>query len=156
MNVKQAGWAIAIVVVSLVPLWAIGERLSVQVQTGQVRETPSFMGRVVTVVNYADRVNVIDRQGPWRKITTHGGTGWIHESALSRTRIQLTAGADDVSRTATGEEIALAGKGFNSQVEAEFKDKNQTIDFTWIDRMETFKATDAAIVRFVTEGGLKP
>jgi len=135
---------------------ASANQMSVQVQTGQLRETPSFLGRVVSTVSYADRVTVVGKQGAWSQVQhTDGKTGWIHESALSRERIVLRAGAQDVSRTATGEELALAGKGFNSQVEADFRDKNRTIDFTWIDRMETYKVAETEIVRFLREGGLK-
>lgn len=143
----------------LVVLAATGVRaaeMSVQVQTGQLRETPSFLGKVVTTVNYADRVIVVTKQSPWLQVSSPAGkTGWIHESALTRDRIVLKAGADDVERTASGEEIALAGKGFNSQVEADFKEKNKDIDFTWIDRMETFKVEQAEMNAFLKEGGLQ-
>lgn len=131
------------------------DTMSVQVQSGQIRETPSFLGRVVATVAYADIVTVTGRQGPWSQVRNAGGqSGWMHESALSRKRIVLKAGSEDVSRTASGEELALAGKGFNSKVEADFRDKNQNIDFTWIDRMETYRTPDGEIVRFLREGGL--
>lgn len=129
--------------------------MSVQIQAGQLRETPSFLGKVVATVSYADRVVIITKQSPWMQVSSPSGTkGWIHESALTRDKIVLKAGADDVQRTASGEEIALAGKGFNSQVEADFKDKNKEIDFTWIDRMEKFKVEQSEMNVFLKEGGL--
>jgi len=130
--------------------------MSVQIQTGQLRETPSYLGKALSTVGYADRVTIITRQGPWLQVTSPAGkTGWIHESALTRDKIVLKAGADDVQRTASGEEIALAGKGFNSQVEADFKDKNKEIDFTWIDRMEKINVKQAEMNEFMAEGGLQ-
>lgn len=152
MNIKS------IVLVCCVLLWPLAGRaaqqMSVQVQTTQLRATPSYLGRVVATVQYADRVNVLQKQGAWMQVQANGQTGWVNESALTKSRIELRAGADDVRRTATGEEIALAGKGFNSQVEADFKAKNQDVDFTWIDRMETFKIEEPELIRFRKEGGL--
>ncbi|HMO49717.1 MAG TPA: SH3 domain-containing protein [Kiritimatiellia bacterium] len=134
---------------------ALANQMSIQVQTGQLRETPSFLGRVVATANYADRVTVIAKQGVWSQVRhPNGQTGWIHESALTRERIVLRAGAQDVHRTASGEELAMAGKGFNSQVEAEFRDKNREVDFTWIDRMEAISVAESEIMKFLREGGL--
>jgi uncharacterized protein YgiM (DUF1202 family) len=129
--------------------------MSVQVQSTQVRGTPSFLGPVVTTIQYADRVEVVAKQGAWVQVRANGQTGWVSESALTPKKIVLKAGAEDVRRTASGEEMALAGKGFNSQVEADFKSKNRDVDFTWIDRMETYKISDNEIVQFMQEGGLK-
>jgi uncharacterized protein YgiM (DUF1202 family) len=129
--------------------------MSVQVQSTQVRGTPSFLGPVVTTIQYADRVEVVAKQGAWVQVRANGQTGWVSESALTPKKIVLKADAEDVRRTASGEEMALAGKGFNSQVEADFKSKNRDVDFTWIDRMETYKVSDNEIVQFLREGGLK-
>jgi uncharacterized protein YgiM (DUF1202 family) len=130
--------------------------MSIQIQTGQIRETPTFLGKVVAPVAYGDRVEVITKQAAWSQVRTAAGkTGWIHESALTRDKIVLKAGAEDVNRTASGEELALAGKGFNSDIEADFKSKNQNIDFTWIDKMEKITISDNEIVSFFREGGLK-
>ena len=70
--------------------------------------------------------------------------------------MKLSAGAADVGKTASGEELAMAGKGFNSRVEADFKNKNRDIDFTWIDKMETLKVSEKQSRAFLKEGGLEP
>lgn len=129
--------------------------MSLQVQSSPLRATPSPLGRVVATIQYGDRVEVVAKQTGWLQVKSPAGqVGWVNESALTRTKIVLKAGAEDVSRTASGEELALAGKGFNSQVEADFKAKNQNIDFTWIDRMETYVVNDQEVVGFLKEGGL--
>jgi uncharacterized protein YgiM (DUF1202 family) len=136
---------------------AAGEKMSVQVKTGQLRAKPSFLGSVVATVAYADRVTVAGKQNPWLKVTdARGRTGWIHQSALTTKRIVLSAGAADVGKGVSGEELALAGKGFNSQVEAEFKAENKGIDFTWVDRMETFVVTPDEATAFLAEGKVEP
>lgn len=134
---------------------ATAAQMSVQVQSTQMRSTPSYLGSVVATVKYADRVDVISKQGAWSQVQFNGQSGWVNESALTPKKIQITADAGDVRRTASGEELALAGKGFNSQVEADFKSKNRDVDFTWIDRMETYKVEESEIGAFMREGGLK-
>ena len=129
--------------------------MSVQVQTSPMRATPSPLGRVVVTLQHADRVEIIGKQTGWLNVRGPGGqTGWVNESALTKSKVVLKAGAADVSRTASGEELALAGKGFNSDVEADFKSRNSNIDFTWIDRMEKIVVSDQEVAGFLKEGGL--
>ena len=129
--------------------------MSVQVQTSPMRATPSPLGRVVVTLQHADRVEIIGKQTGWLNVRGPGGqTGWVNESAWPKSTGVLKAGAADVSRTASGEELALAGKGFNSDVEADFKSRNSNIDFTWIDRMEKIVVSDQEVAGFLKEGGL--
>lgn len=133
------------------------QSMSVQVQTGQIRATPSFLGTIVAPVAYGDRVDVVGEQGDWMKVSTaQGKEGWIHNSALTKKRIVLQAGAKDVSGAASSDELALAGKGFNSEVEGEFKAANKDIDFTWVDRMATWKVDIKEMQRFLKEGAVTP
>lgn len=131
--------------------------MSVQVKSGQVVATPSFLGKVVTRVNYGDRIQVLEQQGDWSKITAAGGqSGWIHTSALSKKKIAMKAGGQDAQTGASGDELALAGKGFNSDVEADFKAKNQNVDFTWVDKMEKIKVPPESMQQFLKDGGIQP
>lgn len=136
---------------------AAPQKMSVQIRNGQIRATPSYLGQVVAALNYGDQVQVAEQQGDWMKVTGPGGqTGWIHNSALSKKKIVMKAGADNVETSASGDELALAGKGFNSDVEAEFKSKNKNIDFTWVDRMEKMKVTPQEMAAFLKEGQVVP
>ena len=129
--------------------------MSVQVESGQLRETPSVFGKIITSIPYGERIQVIKKKSPWMQVqTTEGVSGWVHESMLTKKKIKMVAGAEDVSRAASGEELAMAGKGFSSKVEADFKDKNKEIDFRPIDKMEAIKIEDEEILTFLKEGGL--
>jgi uncharacterized protein YgiM (DUF1202 family) len=131
--------------------------MSVQVKNGQMRATPSFLGKLVGPLNYGDRLQVLEQQGDWSKVTAPGGqTGWVHSSALTKKKIAMKAGDQNAQAGASGDELALAGKGFNSDVEADFKAKNRNIDFTWVDRMEKIKVTPEAMQQFLKEGGIQP
>jgi SH3-like domain-containing protein len=131
--------------------------MSVQVKNGQIRATPSFLGKLVAPLNYGDRLQVLEQQGDWSKVTAPGGqTGWVHSSALTKKKIALQAGAQNAQTAASGDEMALAGKGFNSAVEADFKAKNRHIDFTWVDKMEKIKVAPESMQQFLKQGGIQP
>ncbi len=136
---------------------AASAAMSVQVKNGQIRATPSFLGKVMASLSYGDRVQVLETRNDWMNVTGPGGqSGWVHSSALTRKRIVMSSGSQDVQTGASGDELALASKGFNSDVEADFKSKNKEIDFTWVDRMETYKVSPEEMRQFLKEGGVQP
>ena len=137
---------------------AQNQRMSVQVQDGKLRADPSFLGKILGSVAYGDSVTVIRQQEPWLFVSTRTGqlTGWIHSSALTEKEIVLRAGDANVQKTASQREIALAGKGFNPQVENEYKKRNPNLDYDLIDRMERIIVSDKEIRQFMKAGKLSP
>ena len=137
---------------------AQNQRMSVQVQDGKLRDDPSFLGKIIGTVAYGDAVTVIRQQDPWFFVSIRTGqlTGWIHSSALTEKEIVLRAGDANVQKTASQREIALAGKGFNPEVEKEYKKRNPNLDFEEIDRMERIVVSDEEIRQFMKEGKLSP
>lgn len=133
-----------------------GKMMSVQVRRGDVRATPTFLGKIVSTLGYADRVEVLESRSGWLRVapTARGAGGWMHSSALSEKRIVLRSGAGDAQVAASGGELALAGKGFNADVEAEYKARNTNLDFATIDRMQSSEIPQDRIAAFLNEGGL--
>jgi uncharacterized protein YgiM (DUF1202 family) len=129
--------------------------MRVQVQSGQVRSSPSYLGGVVATVPYGQAVEVLASQGGWHQVRTSAGqAGWMHGSALTAKRVAMQSGGA-VATGASGDEMALAGKGFNKDVEAQFKAAHTQADFTWVDKMATMTVSPDEIKRFVGAGGLK-
>lgn len=138
-----------------VAAWSGESIMSVQIESSQIRSTPSFLGVIVAPVKYGDRVTVLREQNGWIEVSLPDGSqGWIHGSALTRKKIVLSAGASDSPTGASADELALAGKGFNSDVEAEFRAQNKDLDFAWVDRMEKIIIDLKTIQRFLEEGKL--
>jgi hypothetical protein len=136
--------------------WSGLGTMSVQLKTGQLRSTPSFLGAVMAEVAYGDQVDVMQQQGDWLEVRSpRNQTGWIHQSALTRKRVVLGTGGSSPQTAASGEEIALAGKGFNADVEAEFRRSHRNMDFTWVDRMEEFKVSTKEMISFLKAGGVE-
>jgi uncharacterized protein YgiM (DUF1202 family) len=138
-------------------VWSASEKMSVQVRSSELRDSPSFLGSSVASVVYGEQVEVVGQQGNWMEVNASSGTkGWIHQSALTKKRIAFSSGGADVETGASGEELAVAGKGFNADVEKEFKVDHADIDFTWVDTMEQMKVSPQELMSFLTEGGVQP
>jgi len=140
-------------------VFAIEQKMmSIQVKMGTVRSSPSFLGKIMTQLKYGDRVAVQDVKGSWYFIDRPESStdGWMHSSALSMKKIVLNPGTSDAAQTASSDEITLAGKGFNQQVENDFKSKNPQVDFTWINKMEKMTVSQSQIQAFIKEGQLSP
>ena len=134
--------------------WAAKE-MSVQVRDGQLRNRASFLGAVVGTVAYGDRVTVNQTQAGWCEVSIAGKTGWIHESALTPKKVVLASGTADARVQSVGsEEVALAGKGFSKEVEAEYKKQNPQLDFTWVDWMGQQTVSSERLVAFLKQGDL--
>ena len=144
-----AGWAI-------IAAGAAHQR-TVQVREAQLRTTPSFLGKLTGTCAYGTKVTTVATQGDWEKVhTTDGKEGWLHTSALTAKRVNLQVGTPTATAAASGDELALAGKGFNSDVEAEFKRRNSEIDFGWVDRMEKISISSEQMQTFLKDGGVQP
>ena len=133
--------------------WAAQE-MSVQVRDGQLRNRGSFLGTVVGTVAYGDRVTVNQTQAGWCEVSIAGKTGWIHESALTPKKVVLASGTADARAGASGEEVALAGKGFSKEVEAEYKKQNKNVDYTWVDWMGQQTVATERLIAFLKQGNL--
>lgn len=76
----------------------------------------------------------------------------MHSSELTEKQLALKAGSN-VGQSASGSEVALAGKGFNEQVEQQYKSEKH-IDYTWVDRMEKIAYPPERLVQFLEAGEL--
>ncbi len=160
-KIKQGrGSAQIILVVALLVAglaWAAGQVMSVQVRTSQLRSRPSFLGSTVTEVGYGAQVTVNSQRGPWVQVTTsEGQSGWLHESALSEDELVMVSGELEAQTGASGEEIALAGKGFSDQVEGEYRKIHGDLDYTWVDLMEKMVISPEQAQEFLVAGEIQP
>jgi uncharacterized protein YgiM (DUF1202 family) len=149
---KQLVLSLALVFTAAVAIAAAVKTMSVQNRKAELRDTPTPFGRVLSSLSYGDKVTVEEQNGPWMKISMAGASGWIHSSALTTKRIIMASG-DGAQTAASSDEVAMAGKGFNPEVEAQFKANHKDIDFKWVDRMEKIVIPPPKIKAFVEAGG---
>ena len=127
---------------------------SVQQKEGKLRSKPSFLGKIVSKLPYATRVSKVSEQGAWYQVKAGNVSGWMHKSSLTEKVIILKAGDKDVASGVSDDELVLAGKGFNSDVEKSYKQENPNLNYALVDKMEQFEINLDTFESFVKEGGL--
>ncbi len=133
----------------------LAETLIVKVQTTYVRKEPKFYSPAVATLKAGESVTQIASQAGWFKVkTTQGIEGWIHSSAVQTKSFTLAALDKSLKTQATTEEVALAGKGFNKQVEDEYKARHKEVSFAEVERMLKIMVNPEELRRFLEEGRL--
>lgn len=136
--------------------FAAGGSWSVQVRQCHLRQKPSFLAPIAATLPYGMRVEGIEERGDWRLVRSKPyGEGWIHASAITEKKISLKAGEENVGTAADEEEIALAGKGFNKEVEGAYRTRHGQAAYDVVDAMEARGADDAEVAEFLRQGGLR-
>ncbi|MDF1591053.1 MAG: SH3 domain-containing protein [Desulfobacterales bacterium] len=158
MNRCKNAWIVALVICLTSAIATAANLMSIQIKKGQLRNSPSFLGKIVAELNYAEKVAVLEKTEAWIKVRSSAKKveGWLHSSALTFKKIILKPGAADVSQAASSSELALAGKGFSEQVEGEFKTKNPQLDYALINQMEQMVVSQNQIEQFLIDGKLSP
>jgi uncharacterized protein YgiM (DUF1202 family) len=142
---------LAVVCVALL----LAETLIVKVQTTYVRKEPKFYSPPVATLSAGESVTQISSQAGWFKVRTSKGVeGWIHSQAVQAGKFAVAAMDKSLKTSATAGEVALAGKGFNKQVEDEYKSRNMGMSFGEVDRMLGIKVTPDELRRFLMDGKL--
>jgi len=127
---------------------AFAATITVLVQQTAVRKRPQFFAPAVATAKLGESFDADGPDGGWYKTRA----GYIHESAVSAKKVHLSAGST-VGGSATADEVTLAGKGFNSQVESSYK-KGTSANFAAVDAMEKRSVPESAVIAFLRSGGL--
>ncbi|MBO7121774.1 MAG: SH3 domain-containing protein [Treponema sp.] len=134
-------------------VYAAGKKQYVSVASVDVKAKASQFSSSVGTVKYADEVIVIQADKSWSKIELPGGkSGWLPNSSLSAKKIVVKLDGKKKS-SATASELALAGKGFDSNFENTFE-KTNDVSFAPVDKIETFSTSEKDAVDFLKEGQL--
>lgn len=80
-------------------------------------------------------------------------SGFIHSSAVTEKKVKLGS-ADSVGGSASAEEVTLAGKGFNAQVEKSYGAQNASANFAGVNAMERRSIAEGELFEFLRAGGL--
>ena len=130
--------------------------MTVQIQEGQLRATPSHFGKITAKIFYGDGVTVLEEKGDWKRVSVADGKGqgWLHGRALTSKRTILKAGRSQAGTSVSQDEIALAGKGFSEEVEKEYRKSNANLDYALINRMETIRISPRQMEKIIEDGRL--
>ena len=129
------------------------ETLTVKVENTCIRPSPSFFVACVEGLVRGDKVNSVDESGAWYFVRTAAGNeGWLHSSAVDKRtwNLPLKGGTSEVSSY----EASLAGKGFNEEVEKEYKNQHKDLNYDAVDQLEKTGVTLDEMHKFLVEGRL--
>jgi uncharacterized protein YgiM (DUF1202 family) len=134
----------------------VAETLIIKVQTTNLRKNPKFYAPVVQALKAGEKIEKISSQPDgWIQVKTSGGAvGWIHSSAVAVQKFDLLAMDKSMKTQASASEVALAGKGFNKQVEESYRAKHADVSFVWVDRMLQIKIAASRVEEFMRSGKL--
>jgi hypothetical protein len=130
------------------------ETVTVITKQNAIRTSCKFFSPVKATVGYDDVLEVVSKEGDWFHVTFKGVEGCIHKSAVQKKSLSLSKLTGSQGKGTSGEEVALAGKGFNPQVEAAYKNKNPELNFGAVDRVESYKISDSELMQFIQKGEL--
>jgi SH3-like domain-containing protein len=157
MRLFRALWVFGFIFLVVAVSWSSSGMMSVQVKEGQLRSSASFLAPIVGMAAYGDQVEALQQQGDWIEVkNAQNRRGWIHQSAVTKKRVILSAGKEAAPVAASGQEVALAGKGFNAEVESKYRLTHQEVDYDWVNRMEAIRITPGEMANFLKEGGISP
>ena len=134
------------------PLLAAVTMITVTVKESRLRATPASYAKSVGAVSLGQRLQVDETRQDWYRVTVAGTTGWLHQSAATTKKTGVgksdSIGTSKVSR----DEVTLAGKGFNPQVESEYRKRHPGANFAAVDEMEKQKIPESEVEKFVEAG----
>ncbi|MCL2008052.1 MAG: hypothetical protein FWG77_08210 [Treponema sp.] len=129
-----------------------GSTAWVSARTVTLKSSTWFFASNRGSVSYGDQVSVIQLSGNWaevRSTTNPSLTGWMAAANLSTRRIIPTEGPGG----ATASEVALAGKGFDRDIENAYRARGH-LNYSDVDRTEGLNVAESELLRFLTEGRL--
>jgi opacity protein-like surface antigen len=129
-----------------------GNTAYVTARTVKVKSSTGFFAGSRGNLSYGAQVTVLQVNGKWAEIRSAGSpsiTGWVSSANLTTRRISASGGGTSASAS----EIALAGKGFNEEVENAYK-AGGNLNYADVDKTETLEVSQEDLYQFVTEGHL--
>jgi len=131
-----------------------GDTVTVRKFSAEVMAEPKFFGKKVKTVARGDFLTFLDGKGDWYQVDAGGDTGWIHKSGVEDKKVTLSSKDKVGGSGASRDEVELAGRGFTPEVEAEYRGRNPSLDFSHVDAIERYAVSTEKVGDFVAKGKL--
>ncbi len=142
-------------IMTLTLAFAAAETLVVKVQTTKLRNGPRYFAQAFLTLSAGAKLEKVSESEGWIQVKTSSGlVGWIHSSAVEATKFNLLAMNKDMKTQASASEVALAGKGFNKQVEDSYRAKHGEVSFAGVDAMLQIEISLTQVEDFLRKGKL--
>lgn len=124
----------------------------VAIDPAPLKAKPAASSKKVGSIEYASAVLVLQTEKSWvyvQLVDDKSVEGWLPASALTTKKIKDKKN----STSANADEIALAGKGFNSTIEAVYAEEYE-LNFDIVDYIESLRAEQEEAIAFAKAGQL--
>ncbi|MDR2747078.1 MAG: SH3 domain-containing protein [Treponema sp.] len=126
-----------------------GQTAYVTAKSLPVKSGTGFFARTLGTLKYGDPVTVVRINGKWAEIRSSVQVnGWAAHANLSTKRVTASGGS-----SASSKEVAMAGKGFNEEVEGAYKGSH-AVNYGAVDIVESNVVSDEELLVFIQEGRL--
>jgi hypothetical protein len=122
-------------ILMLLPLSLWAEVRHVQVEKTRLLKKPTSFSPVAATLNYRTAVEVVSKQGGFYCVQTKQGRGYISEASLTVKQPKFSSKLS--GEYVSSEEVATATKGFNAQVESEYRKSNPNLQYAVVDQIES-------------------
>lgn len=133
---------------------AAAETVRVVTRSNAARAECRFSSPVRAKLRFGDRLNIVGRKGDWYLVTSGAVKGCVHKSAVESRSFSVSGTGRGRGGAASADEVSLAGKGFNPQVEERYRSGNQGLNYTLVDEIERLTAAETELDEFILQGGL--
>ena len=117
-----------------------------------LKSSTGFFASNKGTLSYGEQVTVLQVNGKWVEVRSTANpsvSGWTASSNMSAKRIVAVENAG----SASAKEVALAGKGFNQEIENTYKAKG-TLNYADVDKTEKLTVPQNELYNFVVDGHL--
>ena len=132
-----------------------GSVLTVTRKTTKLRAQKRSFAKPVADLKEGDQLVFQQREGAWLAAKLGATAGFVHETDVSQ-KADVRLSGQGMRENYSTSETAAAKKGFNPQVEQQYRDDNPNLEaaFKLVDKLQARSVTEDAIRAFLVEGRL--
>jgi hypothetical protein len=132
-----------------------GDVLTVTRKTTKLRAQKRSFAPAVADLAEGDKVVFVQKEGAWLSVKSGQITGWLHETDVTA-KSDVRLSGQGVRESYSTSETAAAKKGFNPQVERQYRQNNPNLErgFQLVDQLQARSVPEAELRQFLSEGGL--
>ncbi|NWF56561.1 MAG: SH3 domain-containing protein [Syntrophaceae bacterium] len=134
---------------------AMAATVKVITQEAMIRKDKRFFAPPLVRAPFGAALEQLGKEGDWFRVNYQGKEGWIHKSAIQEQKFQIASLAGGQAEEASRDEVALAGKGFNPEVEKAFRDKNPKMRYDLVNQVQAYKVDEQRLQAFIQAGNLR-
>lgn len=144
---------IVILLCSMLSVPAAAETVKVTTRENALRSDCRFFAPVKLKLLLGDSLTVNGHKGDWFLASAKGVSGCVHKSALEKRNFAAAGRGAAVAGTSS-DEVSLAGKGFNPQVESGYRTSGKNLNYAAVDEISRLAVSDKTLELFIKQGGL--